>query len=81
MADIANPSFRTRLQGYDRDQVHKMVDRIARTLAGTARNDAIRVAELQYVYLDVKVGGYDRSQVHEYINDAIAALRRRALAA
>jgi DivIVA domain-containing protein len=81
MADIANPSFRTRLQGYDRDQVHKVIDRIARTLAGTARADAIRVVELQYFYFDVKFGGYDRSQVHEYVRDAITALRRRSLAA
>lgn len=81
MADIATPTFRTRLQGYDRDQVHKMIDRIARTVAGTARADAIRVVELQYFYFDVKFGGYDRAQVHQYIRDAITVLRRRSLAA
>ncbi len=81
MVDIANPSFRTRFQGYDRDQVHRMIDRIVRTLSGTARRDAIRVADLQYFYFDVKIGGYDRAQVHDYLSEAITALRRRSLAA
>lgn len=80
MADIANPTFRTRLQGYDRDQVNRMIDRIARTLAGTARN-AVRVVDLQYVYFDVKVGGYDRREVQAYLAEVISALRRRSLAA
>lgn len=82
MADIANPSFRTRLQGYDRDQVQKMIDRIGRTLSGSAARTArVRVVDLQYFYFDVKVGGYDRQQVHQYLAEAITALRRRALAA
>ena len=82
MADIANPSFRTRLQGYDRDQVQKMIDRIGRTLSGSAaRTERVRVVDLQYFYFDVKVGGYDRQQVHQYLAEAITALRRRALAA
>jgi cell division septum initiation protein DivIVA len=81
MPDIANPTFRTRLHGYDRDQVHRMVDRIGRTLTGQARRDAVLVSDLQYFYFDVRMGGYDRDQVHEYLTNAIAALRRRAMAA
>jgi cell division septum initiation protein DivIVA len=73
--------FRTRLHGYDRDQVQRMVDRIGRTLTGQARRDAVLVSDLQYFYFDVRVGGYDREQVHQYLSDAVEALRRRALAA
>jgi cell division septum initiation protein DivIVA len=74
MSDIANPTFRTRLHGYDRDQV-------GRTLSGQARRDAVLVSDLQYFYFDVRMGGYDRGQVHQYLADAIVALRRRAMAA
>lgn len=81
MHDIANPTFRTRLHGYDRDQVHRLVDRIGRTLAGQARRDAVLVSDLQYFYFDVRMGGYDREQVHQYLAAAIEALRRRAFAA
>ncbi len=81
MFDLENPTFRTRLQGYDRDQVNRMVDRIVRTLAGHARRDAVRVSDLQYFYFDVRMGGYDRKQVHQYLAEAVDALRRRALAA
>lgn len=82
MADLADPSFRTRLQGYDRDQVNRMIERIGRTLAGTAgRAEVVRVDDLQYAYFDVKFGGYDRREVHDYLTAAIAAIRRRSLAA
>lgn len=81
MSDIANPTFRTRLHGYDRDQVNRMIDRIVRTLSGRARRDAVLVSDLQYFYFDVRMGGYDRDQVHQYLADAIVALRRRAIAA
>jgi DivIVA domain-containing protein len=81
MPDIANPTFRTRLQGYDREQVDRMVDRICRTLTGQARHNAVVVSDLQYFYFDVKMRGYDRDEVHQYLSDAIAALRRRAIAA
>lgn len=82
MADLANPTFRTRLQGYDRAQIDKLVDRVARTLAGTAsRTEVVRVVDLQYFYFDVKFGGYDKTEVHSYIGDAIDAIRQRAVAA
>ncbi|HEX5997492.1 MAG TPA: DivIVA domain-containing protein [Jiangellales bacterium] len=81
MSDIANPTFRTRLHGYDRDQVNRMIDRIVRTLSGQARRDAVLVSDLQYFYFDVRMGGYDRDQVHQYLAEAIVVLRRRAIAA
>lgn len=81
MSDIANPTFRTRLHGYDRDQVQRMVDRSSRTLTGQAHRDAVLVSDLQYFYFDIRLGGYDRKQVHKYLADAIDALRRRAMAA
>lgn len=81
MTGLPHPTFRTKFQGYDRQQIDRMVDRIERTLAGTARKDRVRVVDLQYFYFDVRVGGYDRRQVHEYLSNAITALRRKAVAA
>lgn len=82
MTDLTRPDFRTTFHGYDRGQVQKLVDRIERTLAGTARLDPVTVPDLQYdVYFDVRVGGYDRKEVQQYLAEAIATLRRRAVAA
>lgn len=82
MAIDDRPDFRVKMQGYDRSQVDRLVERIQRTLSGAAVRDPVSVVELQYyVYFDVRVRGYDRRRVHEYIDVAIAALRRRALAA
>ncbi len=81
MTSLSRPEFHTRIKGYDRTQIDRLVDRVERTLAGTAGRDRIRVVDLQYFYFDVRVGGYDRAEVHEFMQQAIAALRRRALAA
>lgn len=81
MTQLAHPTFQTRVKGYDKEQIDRLVDRVERTLAGTAGKDRILVVDLQYFYFDVRVGGYDRAEVHEFLQQAIAALRRRAVAA
>lgn len=81
MGQLTRPEFHTRIKGYDKDQIDRLVDRVDRTLAGTAGKDRVRVVDLQYFYFDVRVGGYDRSEVHEFLQQSIGALRRRALAA
>lgn len=81
MAQLTPAVFNTRIKGYDKEQIDRLVDRVQRTLSGTAGKDRIRVVELQYFYFDVRVGGYDRSEVHEFMQQAIGALRQRAVAA
>lgn len=81
MAELTRPEFSTRIKGYDKEQIDRLVDRVERTLTGTAGRDRIRVVDLQYFYFDVRVGGYDRTEVHEFLQQSIVALRRRAVAA
>jgi DivIVA domain-containing protein len=74
------PEFPTALRGYDRIEVDAFVDRVERTLAGSAGVDAVTPESIQAVTFSSALRGYRVEEVDDYLDRAVAELETRSAA-
>lgn len=71
--------FRTALRGYSPVEVDELLDRVERTLAGTAGNDAVEPEAVRSALFSIVLRGYREDDVDEYLDQVVAELERRAI--